>query len=76
MGKIFKSVGKILGFSAPKAPKIPAPEAPPQQAKAADYESQRKRNQRSAATSSTQLSGPKGVDPTSNALGRNTLLGQ
>lgn len=76
MGKIVKSVGKVLGFSAPKAPKIPAPEAPPQQAKAADYEAQRRRNEKTATRSSTNLTGAGGVDPSMNALGRNVLLGQ
>ena len=76
MGKVFKSVGKVLGFRAPKAPQIVMPKAPPaqQEARAADYNSALRRNQKNAMGSTT-LTSPGGADPTAGALGRNVLLG-
>lgn len=76
MGKVFKSVGKVLGFSAPKAPQIVTPTAPParQEARTADYNNAMRRYQKSA-TGTTTLTSPSGADPTAGALGRNVLLG-
>lgn len=76
MGKVFKSVGKVLGFSAPKAPQIVTPTAPPaqQEARTADYNNAMRRNQK-GAMGTTTLTSPGGADPTAGALGRNVLLG-
>lgn len=78
MGKVFKSVGKVLGFSAPKMPKMPTPIEPPAQqaTKTADYETQRRRNEKTATRNATNLTGARGADTSVNALGRNVLLGQ
>ena len=78
--------GALLGkavSSKPKMPALPAPEKPPQATKAPDRQAVVAGNAAAAGpggalagNSSTFLTGPAGIDPSTLNLGKNTLLGQ